>query len=125
MITSHYKIPHQASLAWDFLDICSCRIDFQICSKTLLLSSYARANYGKFEIRFQGPSVWNTIGDNWSRFCDDLRNVDWNANENSHDETNVNNVCVLGLGSRRYFSRSLIVMPHLSRNEFEDVIALG
>ena len=29
-----------------------------------------------------------------SKFCDDLRNVDWNANENSHDETNVNNVCV-------------------------------
>ncbi|KAK2558583.1 hypothetical protein P5673_018760 [Acropora cervicornis] len=28
------------------------------------------------------------------KFCDDLRNVDWNANENSHDETNVNNVCV-------------------------------
>lgn len=61
------------------------------------------------------------------KFCDDLRNVDWNANENSHDETNVNNVCVamLGLGSRRYFCRSLIVMPHLSRNDFEDVIALG
>ena len=25
---------------------------------------YARTNYGKFNIRFQGPSVWNTIDDN-------------------------------------------------------------
>ena len=35
-----------------------------------------------------------------SKFCDDLRNVDWNANENSHDETNVNNVCVDNAWSR-------------------------
>ena len=25
---------------------------------------YARTNYGKFYIRFQGPSAWNTIDDN-------------------------------------------------------------
>ena len=25
---------------------------------------YARTNYGKFNIRFQGPSVWNTNDDN-------------------------------------------------------------
>ena len=25
---------------------------------------YARTNYGKFNIRFQGPSVWNAIDDN-------------------------------------------------------------
>ena len=25
---------------------------------------YARNNYGKFDIRFQGPSVWNTIDGN-------------------------------------------------------------
>ena len=25
---------------------------------------YARNNYGKFNIRFQGPSVWNDIDDN-------------------------------------------------------------
>lgn len=25
---------------------------------------YATTNYGKFNIRFQGPSVWNTIDDN-------------------------------------------------------------
>ena len=25
---------------------------------------YARNNYGKFHIRFQGPSVWNTIDGN-------------------------------------------------------------
>ena len=25
---------------------------------------YARTNYGKFNIRFQGPSVWNAIVDN-------------------------------------------------------------
>ena len=25
---------------------------------------YARTNYGKFNIPFQGPSVWNTINDN-------------------------------------------------------------
>ena len=25
---------------------------------------YARTNYGKFNIRFQGPSLWNTIDDN-------------------------------------------------------------
>lgn len=35
-----------------------------------------------------------------SKFCDDLRNVDWNGNENSHDETNVNNVCVDNAWSR-------------------------
>lgn len=47
-----------------------------------------------------------------SKFCDDLRNVDWHANEYSHN-TNINNVC--GLGLRRYSLRSLIVMPHLYR----------
>ena len=25
---------------------------------------YGRTNYGKFNIHFQGPSVWNTIDDN-------------------------------------------------------------
>ena len=25
---------------------------------------YARTNYGKFNIRFQGPAVWNAIDDN-------------------------------------------------------------
>ena len=25
---------------------------------------YARTNYGKFNIRFQGPAVWNVIDDN-------------------------------------------------------------
>ena len=25
---------------------------------------YAGTNYGKFNIRFQGPSIWNTIDDN-------------------------------------------------------------
>ena len=25
---------------------------------------YSRTNYGKFNIRFQDPSVWNTIDDN-------------------------------------------------------------
>ena len=25
---------------------------------------YATTNYGKFNIRFQGPFVWNTVGDN-------------------------------------------------------------
>ena len=25
---------------------------------------YARTNYGKFNLRFQGPSVWNTFDDN-------------------------------------------------------------
>ena len=25
---------------------------------------YARTNFGKFDIRFRGPSVWNTIDDN-------------------------------------------------------------
>ena len=33
-------------------------------------------------------------------FCDDLRNVDYNANENSHDNTKVNNVCVDNAWSR-------------------------
>ena len=35
-----------------------------------------------------------------SKFCDDLRNFDWNANENSHDETNINNACVDNAWSR-------------------------
>ena len=29
-----------------------------------------------------------------SKFCDELRNVDWNVNENFHDNMNVNNVFV-------------------------------
>ena len=35
-----------------------------------------------------------------SKFCDDLRNVDWNVNESFHDNTNVNNVCVDNAWSR-------------------------
>ena len=34
----------------------------RFAAKLTYYLAYARPNYGNFNIRFQGPSVWNTIG---------------------------------------------------------------
>ena len=38
---------------------------------TLHYLPYARTNYGQFNIRFQGPAVWNAIDDNVKLSIDD------------------------------------------------------
>ena len=40
------------------------RVDLQQNTLTTVYLPYARTNYGKFNICFQGPSLWNTIDDN-------------------------------------------------------------
>ena len=42
---------------------CSC-YNTRFATKHSYYLPYARTNYGKFNIRFEGPSVWNTIDDN-------------------------------------------------------------